>query len=577
MQKTTSVTSRSRQGGGSLQHGGSPRNGLYGGASRSSLLVAAVAPLWLALSAAPALADDAAAAAAEERDEAAGAEALRAELEALRQSLAQQMLRLDEAEQVLARQSDLIDRQTSLIEQLESRLGDRVVASARADVLSTDEYRVQRGDNLYRIADKFGVSPQQIAEANDLRRPDLLQVGQILKMPVVNRPSQPLLARAADSQPGQTAPARAASAAGAGGATTQVAAATAQGGPQRTADASAQSGGQQAGQQGGSGLPEEVGQRPENERGPSIALLSDVGGILTPAGTMYLEPETSFTSTSDNRFFFQGTEILDALLIGAIEATDTDRRAVTNRLGLRYGLTSRIELNARVSHVFRDERVAGIAIGDGASEETTRDLNGSGFGDVEFGTSFQLTDGRRFPYTILNLRAKAPTGTGPFDLDRSPGGVEADLATGSGFWTVEPSLTFILPTPPASIFANIGYQMNLATAPDLQLGSRILQDFNPGDALTANIGVGLSVNDRFSLSFGYNQSFFRRSTSQFFNPTDSITSIERTPSANVGGFAFGGSYLIDDRTRVNVNTSVGATDEAPDMTISVRLQRRLFD
>lgn len=45
-------------------------------------------------------------------------------------------------------------------------------------------YVVQRGDNLYRIGLRFGVSWVQIAEANGLGNPNQIYVGQTLKIPV---------------------------------------------------------------------------------------------------------------------------------------------------------------------------------------------------------------------------------------------------------------------------------------------------------------------------------------------------------------------------------------------------------
>ena len=160
---------------------------------------------------------------------------------------------------------------------------------------------------------------------------------------------------------------------------------------------------------------------------------------------------------------------------------------------------------------------------------------------------------------------------------------------------IEPSLTFIAPSAPASIFANIGYQANLTTSPNLPLGDRTLLEFDPGDSIRANIGVGLSLNDRFSLNFGYNQSHFFKSKSRFNNfavlpidpdgdgPEDAVDTPvsfftkEFQSSATIGSFGFGGSYAVSDSLRVNVNTAIGATDESPDLQFSIRLQKRLFD
>jgi membrane-bound lytic murein transglycosylase D len=44
-------------------------------------------------------------------------------------------------------------------------------------------YRVRRGDTLVAIAQRFGTTVSTLRELNDLKRPDLLRVGQVLKVP----------------------------------------------------------------------------------------------------------------------------------------------------------------------------------------------------------------------------------------------------------------------------------------------------------------------------------------------------------------------------------------------------------
>ena len=48
---------------------------------------------------------------------------------------------------------------------------------------SSETYRVSRGDTLFRIAARFGVSYQQIVEANNITNPNLIRVGQVLRIP----------------------------------------------------------------------------------------------------------------------------------------------------------------------------------------------------------------------------------------------------------------------------------------------------------------------------------------------------------------------------------------------------------
>lgn len=507
------------------------------------------------------------------------------ELVYLRDIIALQTLRLDEAEQTLARQNALIEAQAKKLASFERTLA--AVQDGRAYAAADGFYTVKSGDTLGEIATAHDTTVGQLAAANNLRSPYSLDIGQRLAVPGGLAPSSPQLSPAREPAPAaQTLAEKAA----------QPEAKPAEPKPQRVAqsqsdvspterpdvteravDAEREKKPEET--KPVEGGVQEVGVRPEEER-PYLAVLTDVGGILTPKGSLYVEPSVDYATTSDNRFFFQGIDIYGAILIGAIEATDSDRRAINESVGVRYGITSRLEVDGRISYVSRHDRVSGVVISDGS--DFLRDLKSNGIGDAEFGLHYQINDGRKFPYVVANLRAKAPTGRGPFDLDRNPAtGVETELATGSGYWTVEPSFTFILPSDPAVIFANIGYQYNQPITPDEQVApGNIVREFDAGDAIRASIGVGLSLNERLSVNFGYDQTNFFNTTSliEALNSAgDTVFQVRRQPSSTVGAFLFGGSYALNDSIRLNVNTAIGATDEAPDMRISLRAQVRLFD
>jgi len=538
----------------------------------------------------------------------------------LKDIVALQTIRLDQAEELIAKQAALIEAQAQQLQALNQTV---VAMGAQPQIYaaasSPGEYKVKSGDTLTSIANDHNTTIRAIADANNMKAPYALRAGATITVPGAAPSVQIAAAQPAPSQkPVQTAqtktenaqaasasapaPARTAAQAPADSSTqrTQVAANTAQ--PERRDD-----------DRRDGALPTEVGVRPEdeNER-PYLAIFSDVGGILTPRGTMFIEPALDFTVASDNRFFFQGIEIIDAVLIGAIEATDTDRRALTESLTAKYGITSRLEIDARVPYVSRNDRISGVAIDDATT--TIRDLDGQGLGDVEMGLHYQINDGVKLPYAIANIRVKAPTGAGPFEVERNPdNGIETELAVGSGFWTIEPSMTFILSSDPASLYANIGYQYNMPTSPNVFITqstpftSRLLS-FDPGDAIRTSIGVGLSLNERLSMNFGYDQSFFLRSKNEFeittrapilidddmdpdtppvqaedlvgnllFAAPETQLTFTESPATTVGSFLFGGSYAVNNRLRINLSGAIGATDEAPDARLSLRAQYRLFD
>lgn len=77
-------------------------------------------------------------------------------------------------------------------------------------VVAESQHRVESGETLSTIASQYGVSPTALAEANDLRRPYRLRVGQVLALPerAGRVPSGPVVAQV----PKETFPAPAAAA-----------------------------------------------------------------------------------------------------------------------------------------------------------------------------------------------------------------------------------------------------------------------------------------------------------------------------------------------------------------------------
>jgi LysM repeat protein len=57
------------------------------------------------------------------------------------------------------------------------------VASTSTTTAASATYTVQRGDTLSAIATQFGTTVAAIVAANDIRDPDVLNVGQTLEIP----------------------------------------------------------------------------------------------------------------------------------------------------------------------------------------------------------------------------------------------------------------------------------------------------------------------------------------------------------------------------------------------------------
>jgi hypothetical protein len=319
---------------------------------------------------------------------------------------------------------------------------------------------------------------------------------------------------------------------------------------------------------------ETVGEKPEEKR-PEVAALADEGGVLTPAGTLVIEPSLQFSTSETDRFFFRGIEIIDTVLIGIIDASQVSRETVEAAVTGRIGITDRVEAFAKVPFVYRSDDFRGLTIGD--AEFGDRSVDGKGLGDIEFGANAQLTNGPI--YVIANARVKTDTGKGPFDVDRDAMGVEKDLATGSGFWSLEPSFTFIAPSDPVVFFANLGYSFNIGKDVNEDVdGDTTIEHVDPGDVLKGVIGMGIAFNQSASMSISYEHNYIFPTKTDLIREGEPISAT--SDHAHVGLMGVSGTYRFNENISLTGQVQFGITEDAPDMRATVRVPitlQGLFD
>jgi hypothetical protein len=320
--------------------------------------------------------------------------------------------------------------------------------------------------------------------------------------------------------------------------------------------------------------PKPVGKPPppkkESIRAPVVKAAKDVGGVLTEKGTLVIEPQLQLSTSQVNAFTFQGVEILDTFLVGLIEAQDNDRDFISPALRLSYGLTNRLEASIKIPYVYRDDELrATIPQIEGEEGQPTvleSDRNGNGLGDIEASLSYQLNRGLNgWPYFLSNLRYKSTTGEGPFDVSRNADGIETELPTGSGFHAIEPSITMLYPSDPAVFFANLGYLFNLSDDIDKNYGEQRVGKVDPGDATRISFGMGLSLNPRASFTIGYKHDFIQETRTEINGVNFSSSRLD------VGSLLLGYNFNVKKNMQANLNLELGVTDDAPDVTLTLRL------
>lgn len=296
-----------------------------------------------------------------------------------------------------------------------------------------------------------------------------------------------------------------------------------------------------------------------------LAAIPEGLAVLSRQGRLSFDLSTDYTRSSTNRLVFRGIEIVPGIQIGVIEASEADRDTLGATLSGRFGVTNRLEADFRVPYVLRRDTVTTVQQRD-ESVTRTIDLKGDGLGDIEGGLRYQISRGERGrPVFIGGLRVKSNTGEGPFDIPRDEFGVASRLAVGSGFWGVEPSISMLLPSDPAVIFASLSYFAHLPKDIDQVEGDIRIGRVDPGDSIGLSLGFGFAINPRFSFSLGYRHNYIM--------PTSTVLNdiTEESDELQVGALLLGLSYRVTDKLTLNGNFEFGVTEDAPDMRFILRV------
>lgn len=310
-------------------------------------------------------------------------------------------------------------------------------------------------------------------------------------------------------------------------------------------------------------------------------MLGDQGSVITRAGQLTGELSAEYTRADRNRAVFRGIEVVESVLVGVFDINESRQDILTGALGLRYGLTDRFEIGARVPFVHRADSsilapIAGSSTNDPAATIDSS-AKGTGIGDLDFSARYQLTRARAgLPFLIANLQGVIPTGTSPFGVPRDAVGRALKAATGAGFYGISTSLTAILPTDPVVLFGTLGYTFNLGRSVDTQIPPVQIDYVDPGDAINATAGIGVAFNQRVTMNLGYAHSwaFGTLTRTRQVDPQSGALSNPLTVTSRdlqIGRLLFGVTYRVNNRTSINWSLEMGATQDAPDVRTTIRV------
>lgn len=315
-------------------------------------------------------------------------------------------------------------------------------------------------------------------------------------------------------------------------------------------------------------------------RPPEVAPIFEQPGVLTPKGTVVIEPTVQFGYSSSNRVALVGYTVIPALLIGLIDVREMKRNTTTAIISARTGLSNRIEVEVKVPYVYRSDATVSREIFTGTAVENVFNTSGKSVGDAELGLRYQLNDGGPDkPYYIGGIRLKSRTGRDPFTVvtdcqkrcigpDATGTGLPLTLPTGSGFYSIQPNLTALFPSDPAVFFGSISYLHNFkrSNLSRTVLGGEheFLGEVKPGDIAGFNFGMGLGLNEKASFSIGYDHSSIGRTKQAGVTVPGSV----RT---QLGTLLLGFSYRLSETRSLSISVGAGMTRDTPDVSLTVRM------
>ena len=323
-----------------------------------------------------------------------------------------------------------------------------------------------------------------------------------------------------------------------------------------------------------------VGRAPSSQNLPrEVAPIFEQPGVLTQRGKYVFEPAIQYGYSSSNRVALVGYTVIPALLIGLIDVREVKRNTTTATATLRTGLTNRIEVEAKLPYVYRSDATVSREVFTGTAVERAFETSGKAVGDVELAARYQLNNGGAdMPFFIGGLRFKSRTGKDPFEVTTdcqrrcigeniTGSGLPLELPTGSGFYSLQPSLTWLFPSDPAVFFGSFSYLHNFkreVSRTVLDGAQESLGTIAPGGVIGFNFGMGLALNDKASFSVGYDHNSVARTK-------QNGRAVPGSVRMQLGTLLIGYSYRLTDKKTLSVAVGAGLTRDTPDVTLMVRV------
>lgn len=314
--------------------------------------------------------------------------------------------------------------------------------------------------------------------------------------------------------------------------------------------------------------------REEQRKAAAATRVAEVerGGALLPSGRLVLEPSFEYVHVSGTNVSISGFTIFQAILIGQVQVQKLRRDLFIPALTLRAGL-KKAELYLRLPYFCRTDRLIFPVSGGGTTTIKDKSFSDHNLGDITGYVYYHLLkEGQWKPWvpdTVVRLGVNFPTGQDPYHVKREfvrelGAVVPVEFPTGTGHWGLAFGSTFVKSADPAVLFLNVAYFINFARHvgkagdPALDFGTIKL-----GNTFEYSIGLILSLQERLSMNFSLNHRITGKTTQNGRYLPDT--------SLNALTFNIGATYAIPPRTAVDFVVGIGLSEDAPDVSVLVRM------
>ncbi len=327
-------------------------------------------------------------------------------------------------------------------------------------------------------------------------------------------------------------------------------------------------------------IPASTGQLTERRDTSVDATYLQQNALFKPGLT--LTPSLSQSYATSRFFTLNGFLALGAIFLGNADVSQQKSSQTAFNMNATYGLNNRTQVALNVPYLHRTTTYSTVGAGYAADQASEATVDYGGLGDISGGVFYQVARERgSAPNIVANVQFTAPTGRAPFGIKNARAAANTNLVypstlpTGQGVWGLSTGVSLIKPIDPVVLYggANVYYYFP-GKFRDISADSATVSPgyAQPGHAFSINFGTAFALNERTSISLGYQQIV---SASTRLRALGAPWQTIMGTSLNAGMLMIGTSYTTSDRRAWVTQLGIGVTQDAPNVQLNLQLPHHI--